>query len=89
MSTSPGSGSPDGLARVYGQPVRYQSLPLEVFRSLPFPGIAVAANMIQYVAEANEEYCRPRDVRLARSLNPALLGFDAWVSRARVPARTR
>ncbi len=78
-----------GLSRVYGQPVRYQSLPLEVFRSLPFPGIAVAANMIQYVAEANEEYCRPRDVRLARSLNPGLLGFDAWVSAARVPARTR
>ena len=77
-----------GLSRVYGEPVRYQSLPLEVFRSLPFPGIEVAANMFQYVAEANEDYCRLRDVRLARLLNPSLLGFDAWVSRTRAPART-
>ena len=77
-----------GLSQVYGEPVRYQSLPLEIFRSLPFPGIEVAANMIQYVAEANTEYCRPRDVRLARLLNPSLLGFDAWVARTRVPVRT-
>ena len=77
-----------GLARVYDEPVRYQSLPLEVFRSLPVPGIEVAANMFQYVAECNDDYCRLRDVRLARRLNPALFGFDAWVSRTRVPART-
>jgi len=76
-----------GLSQVYGEPVRYQPLPLDVFRSLPFPGIDVAANMIQYVAESNDEYCRPRDVRLARLLNPSLLGFDAWVARTRVPVR--
>ena len=79
----------DGLSQVYGEPVRYQSLPLEVFRSLPFPGVDVAANMLQYVAEANEEYCRLRDVRLAELLNPSLLGFEAWVSRTRAPARLR
>ena len=77
-----------GLSQVYGEPVRYQPLPLEAFRSLPFPGVDVAANMFQYVAEANDDYCRPRDVRLARLLNPSLLGFDAWVSRTRAPART-
>ena len=74
-----------GLARVWDEPVRYQSLPLEVFRSLPFPGIEVAANMFQYVAEVNDDYCRLRDVRLARRLNPSLLGFDAWVSRTGHP----
>ncbi len=77
-----------GLSQVYGEPVRYQPLPLEVFRSLPFPGMDVAANMFQYVAEANDEYRRRRDVSLARLLNPSLLGFDAWVSRTRAPART-
>ena len=76
-----------GLSQVYGEPVRYQPLPLEVFRSQPFPGVDVAANMFQYVAEANDDYCRRRDVRLARLLNPSLLGFDAWVSRTRAPAR--
>jgi len=77
-----------GLSQVYGEPVRYQPLPLEVFRSQPFPGADVAANMFQYVAEANDDYCRPMDVPLARLLNPSLLGFDAWVSRTRAPART-
>ena len=77
-----------GLSQVYGEPVRYQPLPLEVFRSQPFPGVDVAANMFQYVAEANDDYCRRRDVPLARLLNPSLLGFDAWVSRTRAPART-
>ena len=76
-----------GLSLVYGQPVRYQPLPPAVFRSLPFPGVDVAANMFQYVAEANDDYRRLRDVRLARRLNPSLLGFDAWVSRTRAPAR--
>ena len=33
------------------------------------------------MAEVNDDYCRLRDVRLARALNPSLLGFDAWVSR--------
>ena len=63
--------------------MRFQSLPLEVFRSLPFPGIDIAANMFQFVAQANDDYCRGRDVDLARSLNPSLRGYDAWVARTR------
>ena len=77
----------DGLSQVYGEPVRYQSA---AARGVPLAAVSrhrVAANMFQYVAEANSEYCRLRDVRLARLLNPSLLGFDAWVSRTRVPAR--
>jgi len=73
---------------VYDEPVHYQPLPLEVFRSLPVPGIEVAANMFQYVAEANDDYCQRRDVRLARRLNPSLLDFNAWVAHTRAPART-
>jgi uncharacterized protein YbjT (DUF2867 family) len=73
----------EGLARVFGERVRYQPLPLEVFRSLPFPGIEVAANMFQLIAEV-PEYADRRDVAVARSLNPSLLGFDAWVEQARM-----
>jgi len=76
-----------GLTQVYGEPVRYQSMPLEAFRSLPFPGIDVAANMFQYVVEVNNDYCRMRDVRLSRRINPSLLGFAAWAARTRAPAR--
>ena len=77
-----------GLSEVFGEPVRYQHIPAEVFRALPFPGADLAANMFQFVAEDNG-YGSRRDVALARSLNPSLVGFADWVARTggRVPAQ--
>ena len=76
-----------GLSDVFGEPVRYQPMPAEVFRALPFPGADLAANMFQFVAEDNG-YGSRRDVAFARSLNPGLLGFTEWVAatRTQVPA---
>ena len=76
-----------GLGLIYGEPVRYQPLPVEVFRALPFPGAELAAGMFQFVAEV-PEYSARREVALARTLNPSLADFDAWVAstRARIPA---
>jgi len=77
-----------GLSEVFGEPVRYQHVPAEVFRELSFPGADLAANMFQFVAEENG-YGRRRDVALARSLNPCLVGFTEWVAatRGRVPVQ--
>ena len=77
-----------GLSDVFGEPVRYQHVPAEVFRELPFPGADLAANMFQFVAEDNG-YGSRRDVALARSLNPSLVGFTEWVAatRGRVPVQ--
>jgi uncharacterized protein YbjT (DUF2867 family) len=72
-----------GLSRVFGEQVRWQPMPLEVFRSLPFPGIEVAANMFQFIAEV-PEHAGQRDVAVAGSLNPSLCGFDAWVEQVRM-----
>ena len=72
----------DGLSRVFGERVQYQPMPLEAFRSLPFPGIDIAANMFQFMAEV-PEHARLRDVAVARSLNPSMSGFDTWVERTR------
>ena len=88
MSTSPASGSQPGCRRCSASRCATSRCRSEVFRSLPFPGADVAANMFQYVAEVNDDYCRLRDVRLAGRLNPSLLGFDAWVARTRAPVRT-
>jgi uncharacterized protein YbjT (DUF2867 family) len=71
----------EGLSRVFGERVRYQPLRVEVFRSLPFPGVEVAANMFQFIAEV-PEYAGRRDVAATRSLHPSVSGFDAWVERA-------
>ncbi len=68
-----------GLANVFGEPVRYQHVPAEVFRQLPFPGADLAANMFQFVAEDNGYDIR-RDVALARVLHPAVAGFTEWVA---------
>jgi uncharacterized protein YbjT (DUF2867 family) len=77
-----------GLSEVFGEPVRYQHIPAEVFRGLPFPGADLAANMFQFVAEDNG-YGSRRDVALAKSLNPSLASFTGWVvaTRGRVPAQ--
>ncbi|HEY5785159.1 MAG TPA: NmrA/HSCARG family protein [Microlunatus sp.] len=74
------------LSEVYGEPVRYQHVPAEVFRELPFPAADLAANMFQFVAEDNG-YGERRDVGLTRALNPSLAGFTEWVTatRARMP----
>jgi len=75
-----------GLSEVFGERVRYQPIPAEVFRALPFPGADLAANMFQFVAEDNG-YGSRRDVAFARSLNPALLGFTEWVAATRTRVR--
>ena len=77
-----------GLSEVFEEPVRYQHVPAEVFRELPFPGADLAANMFQFVSEDNG-YTTRRDIGLTRSLNPSLVGFAEWVAatRGRVPAQ--
>jgi uncharacterized protein YbjT (DUF2867 family) len=77
-----------GLSDVFGEPVRYQHVPAAVFRELPFPGADLAANMFQFVAEDNG-YGTRRNVAVARSLNPSLVGFTEWVAatRRRVPVQ--
>jgi uncharacterized protein YbjT (DUF2867 family) len=72
----------DGLSRVFAQRVRYQPMPLEAFRALPFPGIEIAANMFQFIAEVPQQTDQ-RPIEVARSLNPSLSDFDAWVEQAR------
>jgi uncharacterized protein YbjT (DUF2867 family) len=42
-----------GLSEVFGETVRYQHIPAEIFRTLPFPGVDLATNMFQFVAEGN------------------------------------
>jgi uncharacterized protein YbjT (DUF2867 family) len=77
-----------GLSEVFGEPVDYQHVPAEIFRQLPFPGADLAANMFQFVADDNG-YATRRDVALAKSLNPSLIGFAEWVAatRGRVPVQ--
>ena len=77
-----------GLAKVFGEPVRYQHVPTEIFRELPIPGADLAANMFQFIAEDNG-YAARRDVAITTALNPSLSGFTEWVTatRGRLPVQ--
>lgn len=76
-----------GLAEAVGEPVEYRPMPPAVFRQLGFPHADDLGNMFQVFAEFSEAFCRARDTRLSRELNPDMLSFRQWVEihRGRIP----
>ena len=68
------------MSRALGRKVTFQDVPFDVYRGLGFPGAQDLGNMFQYHAILGEEFLRSRDPGLARSLNPGLLDFDAWLA---------
>jgi uncharacterized protein YbjT (DUF2867 family) len=68
------------FTRALGQEVRYKDVSPDVYRSLGFPGADDLGNMFQFKRDFNEIYCDTRNVDVARSLNPGLQTFDAWLA---------
>ena len=68
------------MARALGRKVNFQDVPFDAYRGLGFPGAEDLGNMFQFHAILGEEFLRSRDSGLARSLNPKLLTFDAWLA---------
>ena len=75
------------LTRALGREVRYNEVSPETYRALGFPGADDLGNMFQFKRDFQEAFCGPRDPAIARSLNPDLQTFDAWLSRnaGRIP----
>lgn len=65
---------------VLGEPVRFQSVPYDVFRSLDIPAADELGNMFQYYGDFDQEFTGARDLDKVRELNPALKSFDAWLA---------
>ncbi|HEY8981275.1 MAG TPA: NmrA/HSCARG family protein [Streptomyces sp.] len=68
------------LSTVYGEPVRFQSVPYDVFRSLGIPAGDEIGNMFQYYGDFEREFTGARDLDRLRELNPQLRSFDAWLA---------
>jgi uncharacterized protein YbjT (DUF2867 family) len=68
------------LGNALGQPVRYNDVPADVFRSFGFPGADDLGNMFQFKRDFEEVFCGARDLAFARSLNPALMTFESWLA---------
>ncbi|WP_329377352.1 NmrA/HSCARG family protein [Streptomyces sp. NBC_01716] len=68
------------LGAALGEPVRFNSVPYDVFRSLDIPAAAEIANMFQYYGDFDQEFTGARDLNRLREINPALKDFDAWLA---------
>jgi len=68
------------MAAVLGEPVRFQSVPYDAFRSLDFPGAEEIGNMFQYYGDFDQEFTGARDLNRLREINPALKSFDDWLA---------
>jgi uncharacterized protein YbjT (DUF2867 family) len=73
----------DALSRALGEPVRYQSVPFEVYRTLGFPGADDLSNMFQFKHDFEADYCGARSVEASRQLHPGLHSFAQWLARHR------
>ena len=67
------------MGRALGRKVSFNDVPFDVYRGLGFPGAEDLGNMFQFHAILGDEFLRSRDPERARSLNPELLSFDAWL----------
>ena len=68
------------MTKALGRDVRYNDVPPEVYRGFGFPGAEDLGNMFQFKRDFNAYYCGARNLDTARSLNPELLSFEAWVA---------
>src|SRR5438270_9618981 len=82
-----GAQMAEKLGKALGEPVTYNDVDPDVFRSFGFPGADEIGNMFQFKRDFEAEYVGARDLGVARSLNPELQDFDAWLAAnaARIP----
>jgi uncharacterized protein YbjT (DUF2867 family) len=75
------------MSKALGQEVTYNAVSPATYRSFGFPGADDLGNMFQYYAEFEKEFTAARDLGVARSLNPELLDFEAWLAKygAKIP----
>ena len=75
------------MSKAFGQPVRYNAVTPEQYRAFGFPGADDLGNMFQFKQEFNDAFCGPRNPAVARSLNPELQSFEAWLTlhKSRIP----
>ncbi len=75
----------DALSDAYGEPVVYQPLTWDAFRSQGFPGAVEMGNMFQYYAENSARFVGDRDLAKVREINPDLQSFRDWLGRQSSP----
>jgi uncharacterized protein YbjT (DUF2867 family) len=75
------------LGKALGEPVVYNKVSADVYRSFGFPGAIELGNMFQLYDEFEEKLNQLRDVNESRKLNPELKNFEQWLrtNAAKIP----
>jgi uncharacterized protein YbjT (DUF2867 family) len=75
------------LSTALGQDVYYNSVTPETYRSFGFPGADDLGNMFQFWQEYESDYCRARDLKVAKELNPSIQSLNTWLAKnkTRIP----
>jgi uncharacterized protein YbjT (DUF2867 family) len=76
-----GNEMADGLSKALGEPVIYNKIPADVYRSFGFPGADDLGNMFQIYDEFEKELNKTRDVSMSKQLNPNLMNFEQWLTK--------
>ncbi len=69
------------MSKAFGQEVRNDPVPPEVYRGLGFPGAEDLGNMFQFKRDFNDAFCAARNVEATRQLNAELQNFETWLAR--------
>jgi uncharacterized protein YbjT (DUF2867 family) len=69
------------FTKALGHTVRYNAVTPEAYRGFGFPGAEDLGNMFQFKRDFQEYYCGARNLGVARSLNPALQSFSAFLAK--------
>ena len=82
-----GNEMASAFSKLLGEPVRYNAVSPDQYRSFGFPGADDLGNMFQYKRDFNEEFCGARDIAASRALNPQLQTFEQFLyaNKDRIP----
>ena len=75
------------MSKALGQEVHYNAVEPETYRHFGFPGADDLGNMFQFNRDFADEFCKTRDLKFTKTLNPKLQTFDNWLShnKTRIP----
>jgi uncharacterized protein YbjT (DUF2867 family) len=75
------------MSKSFGQPVKFNDVPPDVFRGFGFPGADDLGNMFQFYRDFEKVCNDMRDVARSRALNPGLQNFSDWLAEngAKIP----
>ncbi len=67
------------MTRALGQPVHYNAVTPNAYRSFGFPGAEDLGNMFQFYRDFADDFLASRNIEKSRALNPTLQSFGDWL----------